>query len=110
MKLLFDENISYRIVNKIIEIYPSSTHVSNVRPVIREDIAIFDYARKEEFIIVTFDEDFREIQSLDGFPPKIIWMRMGNTSTLNALSKLVSNQKEIIELSENSEIGILEIH
>ncbi len=110
MKLLFDENISYRIVKKIIEIYPSSTHVSNVRPIIKEDFAIFEYAHKEGFIIVTFDEDFREIQSLAGFPPKIIWLRMGNTSTLNVLSKLVNNQSEITELSENNEIGILEIY
>ena len=110
MKLLFDENVSYRIVKKILEVYPLSEHVSNVTPSLREDIAIFDYARMKGFIIVTFDEDFREIQSLAGFPPKIIWLRMGNTSTLNVFSKLVSNQSEIAELSENKETGILEIY
>lgn len=110
MKLLFDENISYRIVKRILEIYPSSEHVTNVMPALRDDSAIFDYARKKGLIIVTFDEDFREIQSLAGFPPKIVWMRMGNTSTLNILSKLVSSQREIIELHENEEIGILELY
>ena len=110
MKLLFDENISYRIVKKILEIYPLSEHVTNVTPALRDDIAIFDYARKKGLIIVTFDEDFREIQSLAGSPPKIVWMRMGNTSTLNILSKIVSSEREIIELHENEEIGILELY
>ncbi|WKZ60130.1 MAG: DUF5615 family PIN-like protein [Cyclobacteriaceae bacterium] len=110
MKLLFDENISYRIVKKSLEAFPNSLHVTSVRPKLKDDLAIFYYARKQNYLIVTFDEDFRELQSINGFPPKIIWLRTGNTSTEVVLSKLIDNHQSIHELVENREIGILEIY
>jgi predicted nuclease of predicted toxin-antitoxin system len=110
MKLLFHENISWRIVKKVQDVFPLSEHVTNIHPKLSNDLSIFYYARKENFLIVTFDEDFREIQSINGFPPKIIWLRMGNTSTQFVLAKLMDNQQGIIELESTDEIGILEIY
>jgi predicted nuclease of predicted toxin-antitoxin system len=110
MKLLFDENISYRIVKKSLEIFSNSLHVTSIKPKLRDDLAIFYYAREQDYLIVTFDEDFRELQSLNGFPPKIIWFRTGNTSTEVVLNKLMDNRNSIYELVENKEIGILEIY
>ncbi len=91
MKLLFDENISFRIVKKSAEIFPNSIHVTDVSPALETDAAIFEYAKVNEFTIVTFDEDFNDLQSLRGFPPKVIWLRMGNSSTLSVLHKLSEN-------------------
>ena len=110
MKLLFDENISFRIVKKSATIFPDSIHVTDVQPALRSDTAIFHYAKVNKFIIVTFDEDFIDLQSLSGFPPKIVWLRMGNSSTLNVLHKLSENIQTIGDLSENTQLGILEIY
>jgi predicted nuclease of predicted toxin-antitoxin system len=110
MKLLFDENISWRIVKKVRDIFPLSEHATNIKPKLRDDLDIFYHARKENFLIVTFDEDFRELQSMNGFSPKIIWLRTGNTSTQRVLAKLMDNQQGIVDLENNDEIGILEIY
>lgn len=82
MKLLFDENISYRIVKKSLEIFPNSLHVTSIKPKLRDDLAIFYYAREQDYLIVTFDEDFRELQSLNGFPPKIICLSASSPKSI----------------------------
>ncbi len=110
MKLLFDENISFRIVKKVQEVFLESRHVTDVRPRLKSDVSIFQYARANDFIIATFDEDFIDLQSLKGFPPKIIWLRMGNSSTLNVLHKLSENIQAIRDLSDNPQLGILELY
>ena len=71
MKLLFDENISFRIVKKSAEIFPDSIHVTSVNPGLDSDTAIFQFAKLNGFIIVTFDEDFIDLQSLRGFPAQL---------------------------------------
>ncbi len=72
MKLLFDQNISYSIVKKIIKLFPESKHVSHVSLQNQEDDKIWNYAHRENFTIVTFDADFYKISILKGIPPKII--------------------------------------
>jgi predicted nuclease of predicted toxin-antitoxin system len=110
MTLLFDENISFRIVNKVVAIFPGSLHVTNLNPAVKKDIDIFNHAKARNLTIVTQDEDFYDLQLINGFPPKIIWMRMGNSSTLNVLQKLIDNKEAIISFEKNEEIGILEIY
>ena len=44
------------------------------------DIEIFDAAKKENAIIITKDADFSYLLAHKGAPPKVIWLRMGNTS------------------------------
>lgn len=70
---------------------------------------LFTYAKEHELLIVTFDEDFYELQLLNGFPPKIVWLRFGNSSNLRVANKLISNKKNILNLVMNEEKGILEI-
>jgi predicted nuclease of predicted toxin-antitoxin system len=101
MKLLIDENVSFRIVKQLNELFPDS---------LKNGFSIYQYAKDNNFTIVTFDEDFIEIQALKGFPPKIIWLRMGNSSTLNILHKLSINVQSIKDLSNNTQLSILEIH
>jgi len=46
-----------------------------------EDIDIWDFARKNDYVIVTFDADFYDIGIINGCPPKIVWLRTGNLTT-----------------------------
>ena len=110
MTLLFDENISYRIIKKIQNDFPGCIHVTDIAPSVKGDMKIFQFAKRNNFFIVTYDEDFYELQLLNGFPPKIIWLRFGNTSTLNVLSKLLDKRQEIVSFFESNELGILEIY
>lgn len=59
------------------------------------DIEIWEFARNEKYSIVTFDADFFNISNLKGHPPKIIWLRMGNTTT-NHLERVFLEKKDLI--------------
>lgn len=69
MKLLVDENISYRILRLIGKSFPDSIHVTAIKEGKVTDTEIWNYAKENNFIIVTYDEDFYEWQQLKGFPP-----------------------------------------
>ena len=81
MKLLFDQNISYRITQLLKYIFPESKQVRNPKLENSTDRRIWDYAKENDYCIVTFDSDFYDLSLVKGSPPKIIWLRMGNTST-----------------------------
>lgn len=107
MKILFDQNISFRISKQLQDLYPGCCHVSDCGMKDKEDSEIWKYAKDNNFAIVSFDSDFYEISLINGHPPKIIWVRTGNLST-NDLAKLLENKSsEIIAFLTNvDEIGI----
>ena len=95
MKLLFDENISFRVVSKLIDIFPNSIHAKDIELPTLSDIILWNYARKNGFAIVTFDADFYEYSLVKGTPPKIIWLRFGNNST-NYIAEILRINSELI--------------
>lgn len=105
--LLFDQHISPCLVNSLIDIYPNSVHVSTIGMGSALDIEIWQYARDNDYMIVTKDADFSEFGVMKGFPPKIIWIRRGNCSTQEIGIILRENYTAINNLSEDDDIGIL---
>ena len=81
MKLLFDENLSPRLVNALAQEYPASTHVAQVGLRGAEDSRIWERARQDGLAIVSKDTDFRERSFVEDFPPKVIWLDVGNAGT-----------------------------
>jgi predicted nuclease of predicted toxin-antitoxin system len=81
VKLLFDENLSHRLVEKLFDVFPASTHVRLVGLKSAEDPMVWQFAVDEEFVIVSKDSDMHDRSLLFGFPPKVIWIRRGNCST-----------------------------
>lgn len=96
MKLLFDQNISFRIISKINSEFPDSKQVRELGIEDYADNAIWLYAKENGFTIVTFDSDFFDISNLKGHPPKIIWLRFGNTTT-NFLAEIINSKASIIK-------------
>ena len=78
MRLLFDQNISFQITKKLIDLFPDCKHVSDCGLMDCDDPDIWEYARKNDYSIVTFDSDFYDISVISGHPPKIIWIRTSN--------------------------------
>jgi predicted nuclease of predicted toxin-antitoxin system len=73
MKLLFDENLSRRLVEAIRDIFPDSVHVSQVGLASgTNDRQIWDFAKQNGFAIITADTDFVTMANADGPPPKVI--------------------------------------
>ena len=108
MKLLFDQNISFRLIKRIIDLFPDSKQVRELGLENSTDIEIFDFAKRNDFAIVTFDSDFCDLNIIRGFPPKIIWIRTGNTTTKN-LENLLRKKNDLIKLFLNEDYGCLEI-
>ena len=80
MKLLFDENLSFRLVKALEDVFPGSAHVRDVGLLGAEDPAIWVYAAEHDFMLASKDTDFYDRSVLYGSPPKVIWMRIGNSS------------------------------
>ncbi|MFY9269266.1 MAG: DUF5615 family PIN-like protein [Candidatus Manganitrophaceae bacterium] len=81
MKLLFDQNLSPRLVKTLVDLYPGSVHVRDVGLHDALDEAVWEYAARHGLSIVSKDADFHQRSFLFGPPPKVIWVRRGNCST-----------------------------
>jgi predicted nuclease of predicted toxin-antitoxin system len=113
MKLLFDQNISFRITNKIQDIFPGSKQVRDLALENSKDSILWNYAKENGYCIVTFDGDFYDLGLVKGSWPKVIWLRLGNTSTLNIENVLRKNYdliKIFLSDSDYKDIGCLEIN
>ena len=80
-----------------------------ISPSPASDIAIWNFALVNNFIIVTNDSDFVNLVNLKGFPPRVVLLKTGNQATSHLLDVLIRHKKDIQELSISSEIGLLEI-
>ena len=106
MKLLLDQNISFRVISLILSAFPKASHVKSLGLVDASDSDIWNYALKNEFTIITFDSDFVDLATLKGTPPKIIWLRFGNSTNLKIANKLISNAEIIREFVSDKKSGI----
>lgn len=95
MKLLFDQNISYKIIHRISDLLPESKHVSMIGLYDFKDIEIWNFAQKNGFTIVTLDSDFVNFSTLYGCPPKAIIIKNFNAST-NTVSDIIRNSLRTI--------------
>lgn len=107
MKLLFDQNLSPRLVERLTDIFPNSTHVYLKGLNRATDDEVWKWAQKHEFTIVTKDADFNELSILRGFPPKIIWIRAGNCTTTQIEGLIRTHYEAIQQLQEDPNSGIL---
>jgi predicted nuclease of predicted toxin-antitoxin system len=71
------------------------------------DNVIWAIAKQQDYIIVTKDSDFNELLILKGFPPKVIWIRLGNSSTQMIESLLRDNYEMICNFSQDASLGII---
>ncbi len=76
MKLLRDQNLSPRLVRRLADLYPNSSHIMEVGLDRSLDKEVWNYARQHEYIIVTKDVDFSELSLVQGFPPKVILKKL----------------------------------
>ena len=81
MKLLFDENLSHRLVGLLAGEFPHSAHVRDVGLTAAPDTYVWEYAAANGFVIDSKDTDFQHRALLCGHPPKVIWVRLGNCTT-----------------------------
>jgi predicted nuclease of predicted toxin-antitoxin system len=113
VKIIFDQNISFRVSNQLKDLYPGCAQIRELGLENKTDRDIWDFSKREGFTIATFDADFYDLVTLFGHPPKVIWLRMGNTKSENLIAVLREHY-EIIKLFITDEkydkIGCLELN
>ena len=107
MKLLFDENLSPRLVERLADLYPDCAHVREVGLERAPDEAVWNYARANAFTIVTQDADFGEMSVLLNSPPKVIWLRRGNSSTGEIETILRAQYEAVVTFHNDSQEAVL---
>jgi len=69
VKLLFDENLSHKLVGSLADLFPDSEHVRNVGLKAVDDRLVWEYAAANDLLIVSKDSDFYQRSLLFGHPP-----------------------------------------
>lgn len=109
MRLLFDRNLSFRLGDKLGDLFPGSSQVRLLGLDQASDEQIWDTAKREGYVIVTKDVDFVNLSLLKGAPPKVVWLRCGNQPTA-FIEQLVRNHSEALHAFEKrTQPGFIEI-
>jgi predicted nuclease of predicted toxin-antitoxin system len=107
MKLLFDHNLPPRLVTALKNLYPNSQHVRQIGMITADDAAIWSYAQEHKMIMVSKDSDFYHLSMLLGPPPKVIWIRLGNCTTVQIQNLLQARHADILAFSQDLDVAFL---
>lgn len=107
MKLLFDANLSPALVGRLRAEYADSVHVRDVGLRDGSDAEIWEYAKGNGFVIASKDTDFRERSFVQGPPPKVVWLDVGNTGTREIELLLRREQQRVEHFAQESDIALL---
>ena len=107
MKLLFDENLSHKLSDRLSDLFPNSLHVRNVGMKATTDSVVWDYAKENDYIIVSKDVDMHDLSLVLGSPPKVIWIRLGSCSTSQVENLIRQNFETVQVFYESEELSLL---
>ncbi len=111
MTILLDANLSYRLVKKLANLFPDCLHVTKTGlPIPAEDIDIWRWARLNNRIIITNDDDYYHLANTYGFPPKVVLLRMGNQSSTSVVETRQKHFDDIQKLTDSDEYGLIELY
>ncbi len=109
MKLLFDHHLSHKLVTRLSDRFPNSTQTRLLGMSTATDWDIWNHAKHNGFMVVSLDSDFCDLSALRGHPPKLIWLRCGNSTVQRIESLLRANLERIEVFAADAEAGCLEI-
>lgn len=110
MKLLFDQNLSFKLCERLKDVFPDSAQVRLLALAEASDRVVWEYAKQNGFVIVSQDADFAELAALYGPPPKVVWLRCGNEKTTFIESLFRRSAARITQFGQEPSAGCLEIY
>jgi predicted nuclease of predicted toxin-antitoxin system len=110
MTLLFDQNLSPRLVAAVADVFPESAHVRDLGLGRADETAVWDVARRHGYAIVSKDSDFHLRGFVEGHPPKVVWLQVGNCTTADIEARLRGNAGDLTRslLDDASAVFIIE--
>jgi len=109
MKLLFDQNLSRQLPRLLADQYPESRHIREIGMRGSPDPRIWAYARENDFIIVTKDNDYRALNRNLGHPPQVVLITLGNGPTAEVAVLLRERYSAVAALYQDESRGLLEL-
>ncbi len=109
MKLLFDQNLPPRLVGILSVDFPGSAHVAELGMDRAADLDLWTFAKENGYCVVTKDSDFGDWAQVFGYPPAVVWLRVGNCSTRDLITKLRAKKEQIARLGNPDEPWVLVI-
>ena len=109
MSLLFDQNLSWRLVGRLAAEYPGSEQVVQAGMSGADDRAVWAYALAKGLALVSKDSDFSDLSARLGAPPKVIWLHIGNGPTRDVEDLLRQRQADILTFLADPSAAILEL-
>jgi predicted nuclease of predicted toxin-antitoxin system len=109
MRLLFDENLSHKLARRLADLFPDSVHVRDVGLKAAGDPVVWDYAKNNGLMIVSKDSDMHQRSFVFGYPPKIVWVRLGNCSTSDVERLLRRHFESIKAFYEDANASFLSL-
>jgi predicted nuclease of predicted toxin-antitoxin system len=107
VKRLLDENLSDRILARILDLYADSAHVKQLGLTRTDDAVIWDHAGQNGYTIVSKDSDFHQRSLAYGHPPKFIYLRVGNCPTSRITLLLRTKHQTILSFKSDPDASIL---
>ncbi|HEV2148760.1 MAG TPA: DUF5615 family PIN-like protein [Longimicrobiaceae bacterium] len=107
MRLLLDENLSYRLVALLADVFPGSAHLRDVGLVGADDGRVWEHARAHGLAIASKDADFHERCIRHGPPPKLVWIQRGNCSTRDVEAILRRRRADLERFGADPEAAVL---
>ncbi len=107
VKLLLDQNLSHRLVTTLADTFPASEHVRDFDLQRADDASIWEFAKSNGYTIVSKDNDFHQRSFLYGYPPKVVWLRLGNCSTEQVAETLLENARHLSAFEADRQAAFL---
>ncbi|HEY7022854.1 MAG TPA: DUF5615 family PIN-like protein [Ktedonobacterales bacterium] len=107
--LLFDQNLSPRLANRLADLFLGAQHVAQIGLDRASDLAVWEYARTHDCALVTKDADFNDLSVLRGSPPKVLWLRLGNCTPNDIEQTLRRAHSEVVAFLGDPTLSILEL-
>jgi predicted nuclease of predicted toxin-antitoxin system len=107
VKLLLDENLSPKLVGYLTYEFPGSSHVELLGMRGHSDAEIWKLAKRDGYVLVSKDDDFRQRSFVYGAPPKVIWLSVGNAGTFAVRQLIMAEVAHIEAFVADSEESLL---
>lgn len=109
MKLLFDENLSPKLVAALADVFPGAVHIDRIGLGSESDSEVWQYAKVNRFVLVSKDSDFYDKSVLFGHPPKVIWIRRGNCTNRQLQLLLINKAEAICEFLQDPNLSCIKL-
>ena len=97
------------LASALADVFPASAHVTGVGLAGAADLAIWERAGTDAFVIVTKDADFQRLSVLRGPPPKVVWVRLGNCTSARVERLLRAHHGTIQAFVADADVAFLEL-